>query len=434
MPEDFDERARRAVRAVRSEAMEADARLEEPVRSNNQKKVAIVMLAAAAAIAGGFVVVNGGSSHKSAPHIATNGSTVAPTTVPLTVPKGETRAFEPASSTFISANTGWTLGAACKGSACPIALMHTTDGGHSWTQVSAPVASFPVNGASRGVSGVRFADANNGFVFGPELWSTHDGGASWSRVNLPGAPFGSLVLEIAGHDAVAVTISDHVTLWSSPVDRDDWKASNVHVEIGAGPIPEAQLAANGSQAWMLLVNRSLSGQARFVNGQWETWKTRPVGIDFGVRAISSRRRARTTWSCSVTTRSGSGRARWPSRCSRRTTAARPSTPVARCRTSSAARRSRRPSRVFSSLPATARVRARALKDRANGGATWPSAIDLPTAVAQLGFTTAQQGFLISQPAGSSADLGSGPTTMSMTYNGGKDWSPIAFPAASVPAK
>ena len=433
MPEDFEEVARHAGRAIRNEATEADARLEEPVQNSSRakKRVAVVLIAAAAAVAGGFVVINGGSSHTSTPRIATNGSTtttsVGPTTTQggfVAVP-GQARPFAPLSATFISTNTGWALGKACQGSSCPIALMHTTDGARHWTQVAAPAEKLSGDAAS---AGVRFANARDGWIFGRNLWSTHDGGAHWTRVALPGeAAAQSMVLEAAGQDVVAVTISDHVTLWSSPVDHDDWRASNVSVNIGAGPIPEAQLAANGSQAWMLLVNRTLVDAARFVNGQWEHWAA-PTNANLGGHNLIA---ARTASDIYVLGDNAFGQ--WPGTASVKLFTSHDGgstfdngVVVADVFNADA---------FATSIPITFVIAGSGAQNGLflvfahNGGTSATSNyVGLPSgisSVSQLGFTTGAQGFLIG--TGSSV-------IMQMSYDGGATWHTVRFPQALVVTK
>ena len=90
------------------------------------------------------------------------------------VPKG----FHPQSATFISAQTGWVLGA----SPCPSGrgscdvIARTRDGGATWKAIPSPRTS-PDHLAQ-----IRFADQRNGFVTGDQLWATHDGGATWNVV------------------------------------------------------------------------------------------------------------------------------------------------------------------------------------------------------------------------------------------------------------
>lgn len=91
------------------------------------------------------------------------------------------RGFVPRSATFVSARTGWVLGASpCpsgKGS-CDV-IARTRDGGATWRAIPSPRTSPDA------LAQIRFADERNGFVSGRQLWATHDGGATWQPV--PGA-------------------------------------------------------------------------------------------------------------------------------------------------------------------------------------------------------------------------------------------------------
>lgn len=113
--------------------------------------------------------------------------------------------FTPASVTAISTSTFWVLGnAPCSHAPCT-SLVRTTDGGAHFVGLPAPRAplagganedSIAAGGvAAADVSQVRFADAANGWAFGPALWSTHDGGAHWTPVPVPGQ-----VLDLAAAD------------------------------------------------------------------------------------------------------------------------------------------------------------------------------------------------------------------------------------------
>ena len=68
-----------------------------------------------------------------------------------------------------------------RGSAEPAvrAILQTTDGGRTFTAIrpAGPLTSAPVHRYSQ----IRFADANNGFAYGPNLYATHDGGRPGTR-------------------------------------------------------------------------------------------------------------------------------------------------------------------------------------------------------------------------------------------------------------
>jgi photosystem II stability/assembly factor-like uncharacterized protein len=92
------------------------------------------------------------------------------------VPKG----FLGASLSFISADDGWVLGTAPCAEAPCTSLLHTLNGGRTWTGIPAPRAAIGT-GADDDVSGVRFENASIGFAFGPGLWVTRNGGTKWTQ-------------------------------------------------------------------------------------------------------------------------------------------------------------------------------------------------------------------------------------------------------------
>jgi len=118
-------------------------------------------------------------------------------------------------------------------------MRKTTDGGLQWFPVPAPPAT-PVTWADvpphGGVAQVRFADAANGWAFGPDLWVTHDGGASWRQLSTGGLMVTSL--EAANGRAVAVfTGATTFQVYTSVVGSDAWQ-----------PVPGAAGPAQGAVA------------------------------------------------------------------------------------------------------------------------------------------------------------------------------------------
>ena len=85
--------------------------------------------------------------------------------------------FNPQSFTAISELTWWVLGL----TQCPASstvhggpcgkIMLTTDGGQHFTSVNAPNAAFSGQPSQPGYSQLRFADSENGFAFGPNLYA-----------------------------------------------------------------------------------------------------------------------------------------------------------------------------------------------------------------------------------------------------------------------
>ena len=94
--------------------------------------------------------------------------------------------FEPISATFVGLQTGWALGTLstpCPTPGC-LALARTDNTGATWYSVPTPATGIAT--ASTGVSQVRFLNRNDGWIFGPDLWSTSDGGQHWQQVDTGG--------------------------------------------------------------------------------------------------------------------------------------------------------------------------------------------------------------------------------------------------------
>ena len=187
--------------------------------------------------------------------------------------------FQPASATFASADDGWLLGTATCAAAPCAAIVRTTDGGRTWASIPAPKAAFAAGGSgTSGVSGLRFADALDGWAFGPDLWATHDGGTTWRRVTLPGlsADGQVMTLETAAGAVHAVyfdgSAAGLLTIATSPAGTDAWAVSPTTVELGAGPVPHPQLVLHGTAGWLVEVDRVVVAGARLVAGAWEPWQ------------------------------------------------------------------------------------------------------------------------------------------------------------------
>ena len=162
-------------------------------------------------------------------------SATAPTSISIPIPAK----FAPQSFTAVDELTWWLLGPApCTfaGETPPCGeILRTTDGGRSFVGIEAPRATLSTSTAGTiGYSQLRFADAKNGFAFGPSLYATHNGGVSWSAVDVGGAVRD---LEISAGEAYAVVTagaSNAGRLMRSPVGRDDWTALSAAGEVSGG--------------------------------------------------------------------------------------------------------------------------------------------------------------------------------------------------------
>jgi photosystem II stability/assembly factor-like uncharacterized protein len=207
----------------------------------------------------------------------------APTTAPSTAlssipgPAGTPvpAHFAPSSVTFVSLHTAWVLGTAPCGLTSCMELLRTRDGGQTW--VALPQPPMPVAN-DRGIERrVRFANLNDGWIYGPDLWATHDGGATWNQATVEGLAQDTPVTALETDGKVVHAVVEPSTVITSPVDRDDWHKAPVLIPIGAGPIPSAQLVVQGTSGWIIENNRTVVGGARLESGKWTAWQ--PPCID-----------------------------------------------------------------------------------------------------------------------------------------------------------
>jgi photosystem II stability/assembly factor-like uncharacterized protein len=89
--------------------------------------------------------------------------------------------------TFVDAQQGWMLSTYdySPSEQTEFTVDHTTDGGQTWQVLSVLCAgsytacSSPISAPQ--VKELRFANYQDGWAFGPELYSTHDGGITWKK-------------------------------------------------------------------------------------------------------------------------------------------------------------------------------------------------------------------------------------------------------------
>lgn len=205
-----------------------------------------VALAGTLLLAGCSASSGTGTSTTSAPASTTttgpseSSSTTSPATTSTTVavPAGGAvpAGFVPLSFTSVTLDDWWLLGSAdCGASAgggtdCD-AIVRTTDGGQGFAGIPAPPVTVPT------VAGLRFANADDGWAYGTELWSTTNGGTTWTRTVTSGPIFD---VEASSGEALALvctTDSEECPteeLLGERVGSSSWTRLTTPVALGAG--------------------------------------------------------------------------------------------------------------------------------------------------------------------------------------------------------
>jgi len=139
------------------------------------------------------------------------------------------------------------------------------------------------------VSELRFADASNGWAFGPDLYSTHDGGGHWQRETLPapGAGYAAVSLEASGGVVFALAVprsgqTGPAVLFRQPVAGGGWSA-----EPGA-TVPGGQrgrVVLQGAAGWLAVVTSQ--GATAFLSRQADGWQRRSLPCPMPTEALSA---------------------------------------------------------------------------------------------------------------------------------------------------
>src|SRR5262249_4921638 len=125
---------------------------------------------------------------------------------------------------------------------------------------------------------IRFIGPSDGFAFARNsglFQITHDAGATWTPVS--GAPF-KTVADLAILRGTIYIVALHLAnppvfqIWSTPVEHLVWKQDPLTLPVGAGPVPQEQIALAPHAGWILDVNRTVLAGARLgANRQWAKW-------------------------------------------------------------------------------------------------------------------------------------------------------------------
>jgi photosystem II stability/assembly factor-like uncharacterized protein len=189
--------------------------------------------------------------------------------------------FEPGSVSFPSTTRGFLLGTSpCSHAPCT-ALLTSTDAGRTWAGVPVPHVPFtsPSSSSSGGVSHVAFANASDGWVYGPSLWATRNGAQTWAQVNLGGPVFS---LAASAHVVYAVVGScfpngsscqrPALSLERAAVGSGNW--GTVRGISGYGT--SALLAVNGNYAWVALTPKKFGAELLWTTSDGGTkWRSLP---------------------------------------------------------------------------------------------------------------------------------------------------------------
>lgn len=194
--------------------------------------------------------------------------------------------FQPAASSFVSPTWGVVLGTSRSlignYGVYRAQLEVTSDGGMHWYPMNAPPA-WLANGWFGGprVSGVLFADRNNGWVYGPTtMWTTHNGGHTWQQVTLPGT---IQTMAATGRASYAmIQRGGSGQLYTSLLGQNHW------TQVGTWtrgypwwryqPLTGSQLAVSGNTVWFA----SNTYVWTTTNGwNWSKYALRSPGTYFG---------------------------------------------------------------------------------------------------------------------------------------------------------
>jgi photosystem II stability/assembly factor-like uncharacterized protein len=222
----------------------------DPRRGGPRRGSEILAVLAAAAVVVAVVAIVLGNVHtgkhrltsagaKHSTTAQTSGSTpVRSTTTTAAPPPAPPANFAPQSFTAIGELTWWLLGAGpCPSGEKPPcgSILKTTDGGPHFTTIHAPAAPLATGeGGTSGYSQIRFADPDNGFAYGPELYATHDGGSSWHPVDVGGTVTDLAISNGQAFATVEPAGGGNGKLVHSPVDHDAWSPVSAAGVVSGG--------------------------------------------------------------------------------------------------------------------------------------------------------------------------------------------------------
>jgi hypothetical protein len=188
--------------------------------------------------------------------------------------------FAAQSITWISPTQGWMLGKATCGAGTCTEVVGTTNGARTW-HVDGVLRAPLVQYRHPGVSGLRFANAQIGWAFGPSLHATTDGGRTWTRERVPGGGRRILALAADPDQAIAVVAMCSArkpfsecrrgtTLWRSSPPGSAWKKASIALPPGF----QAFAAVHGQTGYVVIPNERLRHGAFVGTTDGTTWSPR----------------------------------------------------------------------------------------------------------------------------------------------------------------
>ena len=186
--------------------------------------------------------------------------------------------FQPSEFSATSELDWWVLGTVHCGKRQCLSIVRTENGGRSFQPVGTPPSSTAQRAT---VSQLQFANARDGYAFGPELWTTHDGGRSWRRASIgftqEVATAGRWVYALIWNGAPPQL------LMRSPIDRDSWQVLRVPGKLsGFGLWAQDSIVIVQGQTRTLISNdegaqfKAAHGLPTDMNCQFDTTPQSPV--------------------------------------------------------------------------------------------------------------------------------------------------------------
>jgi photosystem II stability/assembly factor-like uncharacterized protein len=163
----------------------------------------------------------------------------------------------------------------------------TRDGGADWSALSSPRVPLSFySRASRAVTDIAFADATNGFLYGPGLLTTHDSGRTWRRQSLP--PIRTLNLgAVYAYALTTARTGAGVSIWRAAVGTDLWNQLSLPLAVEKlSPAVSAdtlQLAVEGHT--VVLIHGGSNGPAVDRGQRGRIWVSSDSGTNWRARAV-----------------------------------------------------------------------------------------------------------------------------------------------------